>query len=91
MSPVESWLVSNSIEIVAFVVFGIMAYAKLGGIAENRKGLEEHKKDPDPHKACPAHAQLLRDMKTSIDEIRDKIELIDSRVYELFKDGRSGR
>jgi predicted acyltransferase (DUF342 family) len=89
MTPLESWIVSNSLPIAAYIVLGLLVFAKLGGIKENKESLERHKSNTDPHTACPAHAQMIRDMKDTLSDMVIKVNTMDSRIYEIWKNGRN--
>ena len=63
MTPTETWILNNILTIMAFVVLGVMAWAKTGDGLQAKKDLEAHKASPTPHPSCPLHDSILSDIK----------------------------
>jgi len=61
---------------------GIMAWVKLNAnsktVDDVKGALEKHLNSSNPHDECAVHSNLLHAIKESVDRI-------DERVYELFK------
>ena len=84
----EQWLVANLIPLIGTVFIATVAvvWIKTQGNhgIEAKLELEKHRKESNPHPECPVHKSMLED-------ISDKLDRIDERVYALFKSNGFGK
>ncbi len=83
MTPLESWIVNNALEIAALVIIGIIAWSRTGKADKLEKELKEHKESPTPHLQCPAHASTLTEIKEAVEEVKKRLDTIDDRIFAL--------
>ena len=91
MSPIESWLVNNALEIAALIVIGVIAWSRTGKADQVEKDLARHKQDVTPHASCPVHATSLDDIKATLEKVDKRLGVIDARLFELVRNGKRGR
>ena len=84
-------LLDNIVALVAYAVLSVVAWLKLGDVKALRREFEAHKQSPIPHPACPVHAAILDEINKHIGEVKEKLDVIDARVYDIAKNTNGGR
>ena len=66
--------------VIVAIFSGMLAYLLGTKDKATIQDLEEHKKDPNPHVACPVHTTEIIHIKTSLSNIEGKVDKIIEKI-----------